>query len=134
MAIRVVVADDAKVMRETIARLIRTEPTIDVVGEAANFGETLEVTAALAPDIVVMDLYMPDAYAHPPGFIKSTLSENTGCTLAISIWTDDTAKALAENLGAKILFDKAKLGAELIPAIFRFCYPDRYPQHELNAY
>jgi hypothetical protein len=41
--------------------------------------------------------------------------------LAISVWNDSEAKALAEQFGAKALIDKARLFSDLIPAIKLFC-------------
>jgi hypothetical protein len=48
--------------------------------------------------------------------------EHAGCILAISVWNDSEAKALAERFGAKALIDKARLFSDLIPAIKAFCH------------
>jgi hypothetical protein len=65
---------------------------------------------------------MPDERIYLPESVK--LLENAGCILAIlaiSVWNDYEAKALAERFGAKALIDKAQLFSELIPAIKAFC-------------
>ncbi|MEJ1229799.1 MAG: response regulator transcription factor [Galbitalea sp.] len=57
--IRVVVADDHPVVRGGIVALLRTAADIEVVGEAANGLEAVDLALALVPDVVMMDLRMP---------------------------------------------------------------------------
>ncbi|NTU78815.1 MAG: response regulator transcription factor [Chloroflexales bacterium] len=57
--IRVVVADDHKVVRAGIRELLGDEPDIEVVGEARDGGEAVELALAQRPDVVVMDINMP---------------------------------------------------------------------------
>ena len=58
--IRVLAADDHAVVRAGIAAMIANEPGIALVGEAANGREAVERYAALRPDVVLMDLRMPE--------------------------------------------------------------------------
>lgn len=58
--IRVVVADDHKVVRAGIRELLSDEPDIQVVGEARNGREAVEIALAVRPDVVVMDINMPE--------------------------------------------------------------------------
>ena len=58
--IRILVADDHEVVREGTRRMLEREADIDVVGEAADGAETVRLVEALRPDIVVMDVRMPD--------------------------------------------------------------------------
>jgi NarL family two-component system response regulator LiaR len=57
--IRVVVADDHKVVRAGIRELLSDEPDIEVVGEARDGREALELALAQRPHVVVMDINMP---------------------------------------------------------------------------
>lgn len=57
--IRIVIADDHPIVRSGIAGLLEGEPDFDVVAEAASGEEAVELTARLAPDLVLMDLRMP---------------------------------------------------------------------------
>jgi DNA-binding NarL/FixJ family response regulator len=57
--VRVLLVDDQALFREALATLLATNDGIDVVGEAGNGDEALSRAAALAPDVVLMDLRMP---------------------------------------------------------------------------
>lgn len=57
--LRIVLVDDHPVYSEGLAALLATLPEFEVVGTASNGAEALEVVAATAPDVVVMDVQMP---------------------------------------------------------------------------
>ncbi|MFC4242008.1 response regulator [Gryllotalpicola reticulitermitis] len=58
--IRVVVADDQSLIRAGFRSLVDSEPDLEVVGEAGTGREVLEVVRKLRPDVVLMDIRMPD--------------------------------------------------------------------------
>jgi NarL family two-component system response regulator LiaR len=58
--IRVLIADDHAILRKGIRALLGTEPDIEVVGETADGLETVNQAAALRPDVILMDLVMPN--------------------------------------------------------------------------
>ncbi len=60
MTIRVVVADDHAVVRSGLEQLLSTTPDIELVGTAGNGGEAAEVVGRERPDVVLMDLSMPE--------------------------------------------------------------------------
>jgi DNA-binding NarL/FixJ family response regulator len=57
--IRIVIADDHLVVREGMRALLELDPDLRIVGEASNGAEALVTARALQPDVVVMDLVMP---------------------------------------------------------------------------
>jgi NarL family two-component system response regulator LiaR len=57
--IRLVLADDHVLLRQGTAELLRREPDLEIVGEAADGQQAFELAQALQPDIVVMDVRMP---------------------------------------------------------------------------
>jgi DNA-binding NarL/FixJ family response regulator len=59
MPIRVLIADDHKVVRQGLRRFLELDPELVVVGEAANGAEAVLLAHQLTPDIVLMDLLMP---------------------------------------------------------------------------
>ena len=59
MTIRVLVVDDQALLRTAFSSLIDAEDDLEVVGEAADGRQAVELAASLAPDVVVMDVRMP---------------------------------------------------------------------------
>ena len=57
--IRVLIADDHKVVRQGLRFLLSSEPGIEVAGEAADGAAALDAIRALAPDVVLLDLLLP---------------------------------------------------------------------------
>jgi NarL family two-component system response regulator LiaR len=57
--IRVLIADDHPVVRRGLISLLRTEPGLELVGEAQNGAEAVELTRSLQPDVILLDLVMP---------------------------------------------------------------------------
>ena len=59
MTVRVLVAEDQALVRAGFVTMLRTDPELDVVGEAADGAEAVELAARLRPDVVLMDVRMP---------------------------------------------------------------------------
>jgi len=59
-AIRIVIADDQMMVREGFSVLLNAMPDMEVVGEAVNGREAVERVRELAPDVVLMDIRMPE--------------------------------------------------------------------------
>ena len=59
-AIRIIIADDHAIVRKGIRAVLRNLPDIDVVGEAATGWEAIAEVTRLQPDVVLMDLAMPE--------------------------------------------------------------------------
>lgn len=58
--IRIVLADDHTVLRQALARVLNAGPDMEVVGEAATGQEAVAMAQELVPDVVLMDITMPD--------------------------------------------------------------------------
>ena len=58
--IRVLIVDDIPETRDHLSKLLGFESDIEVVGTAASGREALELAAAMTPDVVLMDINMPD--------------------------------------------------------------------------
>ncbi|HMO60237.1 MAG TPA: response regulator, partial [Roseiflexaceae bacterium] len=58
-AIRVIIADDHHVVRAGIRELLSDAADIEVIGEARNGQDAVDLALALRPDVVVMDINMP---------------------------------------------------------------------------
>ena len=60
MTVRVLLADDEQLVRAGFRLILDSEPEIEVVGEAGNGAEAVELTRKLDPDVVLMDIQMPE--------------------------------------------------------------------------
>jgi DNA-binding NarL/FixJ family response regulator len=114
MAVRTLLADDSRVIRHAVGRLLSGNPAIDLVGLASNFQEALHLVQVLKPDVIVVDLGMTAA---ANGEAKTLRAISDAFMIVISATTDDDSLTLARELGADVFVDKMKLSDELIPAI-----------------
>jgi two-component system response regulator NreC len=57
--IRILLADDHAVVRSGLRRMLQTDPSLEVVGEAKDGEETLHLAETLHPDVVLLDITMP---------------------------------------------------------------------------
>jgi len=60
MPVRILVVDDHVLMREGLVSMLAEEPDFEVAGEAANGRQAVALAGKLAPDVVVLDIAMPD--------------------------------------------------------------------------
>lgn len=58
--LRVLIVDDERICRHGIVRLLEADPTVEIAGEAANGLEAVESIARLRPDLVFLDIQMPE--------------------------------------------------------------------------
>ena len=115
--IRVLFADDHKVLRQGLIRLISGKPNISVAGEAANGREALELTRQLRPDVVVMDISMPVMDGiEATRRIKAELPDVR--VIGLSMHDDQQVARTMRDAGAEALVSKAASSSVLLKAIY----------------
>jgi DNA-binding NarL/FixJ family response regulator len=116
MSTRVVIADDHRMIREGLRSLIEREADMEVVGEADNGREAVDLAEKLSPDVVVMDVGMPDLNG-----IEATWQILQRCTgvrvLALSMHSDRRYAAGMFEAGARGYVLKQAAYDELVTAI-----------------
>jgi DNA-binding NarL/FixJ family response regulator len=60
MAIRILLVDDHKIMRDGLRAVLEKEPAFQIVAEASNGREAVDAATRLKPDIIIMDVVMPE--------------------------------------------------------------------------
>jgi len=131
LPIKVLLADDSEIMREAIKKLLVDEPRIHIVGEAPCFATAMQLVADAKPDILLLDLHLPQKRELPAPIVRAQLN----CikyTLAISFANDEEAKSLAASYGAAALLDKMSLYTELLPAIMQLTEPSADPSFKMD--
>ena len=113
---KVLIADDSEIMRAAIRRTLEEERKIVVVGEVSSFADTMQKIADLKPEVLLLDLHLPERRNLTPALVKSQLA--TVRTVAVSFSNDNDSKALAESYGAVALLDKMSLYTEMVPQFF----------------
>jgi NarL family two-component system response regulator LiaR len=116
MRIRVVIADDHRVVREGLAYLLSQEADVEVVGEAENGAQTLQVAAATTPDVLLLDLYMPELNGHE---VLAALREtpHQPAVVVLTSATDDEQLVRAVHAGATSYLLKTAAAEEVIAAV-----------------
>ena len=97
MNIRILLADDQKIIRDGLRALIQAQADMEVVGEAPDGREAVQMTRRLRPDAIVMDVNMP-------------VMDGITATRQI-VAEDPQAKVLILSMQCGSSFDAAALGA-----------------------
>jgi DNA-binding NarL/FixJ family response regulator len=114
--IRVVVADDHPLIREAVGHLIKGAPEFELVGEVANGKECLARVEELRPDILVLDIAMPEMNGEQvTRELRHRFPELK--IIALSGYTDRQFVRAMIKAGAKAYVVKAASGRELIQAL-----------------
>jgi two-component system nitrate/nitrite response regulator NarL len=114
--LRLLIADDNDLFVSALEGLLESEPSLQVVGRAANGAAAAELAADLHPDVVLMDLSMPSV----DGFEATALIREQAPEAAIVVLTgsDDPAdQERARTAGAVGYVTKDRILEELVPTI-----------------
>jgi two-component system invasion response regulator UvrY len=129
---KVLLVDDHAVVREGYRRLLEGEPSISVVGEAANAAQACERARTLGPDVVVMDVALPGASG-----IEATrrlLSDQPHLRiLAFSMYDEAIYARRALEAGALGYVSKASAPEVLVEAIYAVSRGERYVSADVAA-
>ncbi len=114
--IRVLIADDHAIVREGTRRFLEQEDDLDVIGEAADGEEAVRMTLSMKPDVVIMDIAMPNVDGIEA--TKRIKQQAPGTTvLILSAYDDDQFVFSLLEAGAAGYLLKSVRGNELIDAI-----------------
>src|SRR5438105_10585455 len=106
--IRIIIADDHPIFRDGLRRLLEAEPGLEVLGEAADGNEAVQLVHQLQPDILLLDLAMPRC----PGLeVLRQLSQNSTTVktilLTAGIATTQIVEALQAGARGVVMKDSA---------------------------
>ena len=114
--IRIVLTDDHTVLREALRAAFEREPDLEVVGEAGDGEQTLELAHRLAPDVVVMDVGMPGMSG--VDITRSLVQANAAIkVLALSTFMDELVIRQMLDAGAMGYVAKSASAEDLMRGI-----------------
>jgi DNA-binding NarL/FixJ family response regulator len=114
--IKLLLVDDEPSVRRGLRIRLTFEPDVEVVGEAAGGAEALRQVTALAPDVVVMDVAMPDM----DGLMATAALRERAPTAAVvilSLYDDAATRRRAHDAGAVAFVGKYEAPDSLVVAI-----------------
>ncbi|SFL31100.1 response regulator [Pelosinus propionicus] len=129
--IRIILADDHAVLRSGLKALLNNDPQFEVVGEAENGIEAIALVKALAPDVLILDLSMPDM--NGMDCIKEIRSRGLTCPiLVLSMYDDEEYIKEVMRSGANSYVLKKSADTELMESIIKIHKGKRYLNEKLS--
>jgi len=114
--IQILIVDDHDIVREGQRALINTEPGMEMVGEAINGQQAVEMARSLKPDVILLDLHMPKKDGLEA--ITEIREENPqACILVLTSFTDEQKIYAAIKAGAMGYLLKDSSPGEILDAI-----------------
>ncbi len=114
--IRILIADDHAIVREGLRALIGTEPSLELVGEARDGVEAVEMARAARPDVILLDMMMP--HKDGLGAIADIIKDNPEARiLVLTSFAEDDKVFPAIKAGALGYLLKDSSPQELLQAI-----------------
>lgn len=114
--VRVVIVDDHAVVRSGLRALLGTRPGIEVVGEAGGGSEAIDLVTSIVPDVVLMDLQMPEGNG-----IDATRAIAAACpsvaVLVLTMYEEDDMVFSSLRAGARGYLLKGAAQDEVVRAI-----------------
>lgn len=115
-ALRVLIADDHEIVRQGLRALLESHPGWEVCGEAVDGWETLQKVEQLKPDLVALDIGMPNLNGFDAA--RQMLRENPKARiLFLTIYDTDQAAKTAVQIGARGLILKSDAARDLVSAV-----------------
>ena len=116
MPIRILIADDHAVVRQGLHMFLSPDPALEIIGEASDGSQAIEMARELRPDVVLMDLMMPEMDGiTATGVIRRELPETE--VIALTSMLEDHTVSGAIRAGAVGYLLKDAEASELISAI-----------------
>jgi DNA-binding NarL/FixJ family response regulator len=133
MSIRIVIADDHTLMREGLSSLLNQQPNIQVIGQATNGREAVQLAERENPDVVVMDVSMPDLNGIDATRQIISRSPKTK-VIALSMHSDRQFVAEMFRAGARGYLLKDSAFEELASAITRVAKDETYIAPRISGF
>lgn len=116
MKIRVLLADDHAMMRDGLQALLQAAPDIEITGSVGNGREAVNTAMAVKPDVVIMDVTMPDMNGiEATGLLRDKLPQVRVVMLSMHSSSEHVYRALGAGAAGYLLKESA--GEEIVSAV-----------------
>jgi DNA-binding NarL/FixJ family response regulator len=115
MATRILIADDSQLVRGIIRTFLARRPNLEICGEAADGRQTIDAALALQPDLLILDVLMPEFNGIEVATILKKSLPNTK-TILFTLY-GDFIKSLALAAGVNVIVSKSYGLAPLLGAL-----------------
>lgn len=118
--VRILLVDDSPEFLESAARFLSADSQVEVVGCALSGREALEQVALLQPDLVLMDLALPDMHGlEATRHIK--VQAGAPHVVILTLYDNPEYRTAAKAVGADGFVAKSEFGTQLLPLLHRLC-------------
>ena len=114
--IRIVVVDDHAAVRLGLADFLGAHDDVEIVGEAENGAQAVALSKSVKPDVVVMDIRMPELDGIEATRLIKADHPDTG-VLLLTAYEEDELAAAGKQAGADGFFLKGIFGTELVSRV-----------------
>ena len=113
--ITVLVVDDHRMFSDSLVRVLRDEPDIDVIGTASDLATYRRLRAEREPDVVLLDYVLPDGEA--PDELRSGPVGGTAKVIIMTALSDDSTLGAAVEAGCDGFITKDRAALDLVEAV-----------------
>jgi DNA-binding NarL/FixJ family response regulator len=110
---RILVVDDSPELLEVVCAVLQSQYEVDVIGQAADGREALDLTAMLRPDLIIMDVRMPQM----DGLVAASVISTRYPGISVVLMSGDDSPELrsqASICGAKTFIFKPKFASDVV--------------------
>jgi DNA-binding NarL/FixJ family response regulator len=131
--VRILLVDDHALVRHGLRRIIEDEPDLTVVGEAGGGEEAISMALSLRPDVIVLDMAMPDVNGLQAA--REILKQRPGSRiLVLSMYADEQYVRNALDAGVQGYILKGALATDMVRAVRAVANGQQYLSPELSGH
>jgi DNA-binding NarL/FixJ family response regulator len=113
---QILIADDSRTVRGVLRMFLQTRRNIEVCGEAANGTEAIEKAKLLRPDLIVLDLAMPEMNGAEAASILKKMMPNVPIII-FSMYSENIGRSLTSAIGVDRVISKPDGMVSLMEAV-----------------
>jgi DNA-binding NarL/FixJ family response regulator len=127
-SVRILIVDDYEFWRYCVVTMLKEHPEFEIVGEGSDGLDAIEMSAELRPDIVLLDIGLPELNGFEAAREIGKVSPNSSIVFLTQTRNEDLVKE-ALKAGAKGYVSKMDAAGELVPTM-KAALANKWPKHD----